>query len=393
MSRKVLILTPRYPYPVIGGDRLRIFEICRELAKHCELTLLSLCESEEEMQSTIPQDGVFNKIERVYLPKWRSILNVLSALPRNIPLQIAYYNSAEFRHRLEEMIGQHDICLAHLIRTGHYITSAKIPTILEMTDAISMSYQRLHGLKKVKGIKSLIYKFEAKRLYNYERTAIEKFPVVSLVSSCDRDFLLEGRVVDNVITCSNGVDWNLHPFSKRENSEPVITFIGNMTAVPNLDACFYFANNILPLINSKLTCTFRVIGRIRRQDAVRLENINGVEVVGNVENISAAVGNARMGVAPMRIGAGVQNKVLEYMSLGLPVITSPIALEGLKAQPGKDLLVADSPEEFVEQIDRLWNNQLLRSQLALSGLNYIKNNHSWSEQLKPLVEKVMSASL
>lgn len=100
MRKNILITTPRFPYPVIGGDRLRIYYICKELAKDYDLTLLSLCETQEEMQMPIPDDGVFAKVERVLLPKWKSYLNCLFTLPTKTPLQVAYYSSAEFKKRL-----------------------------------------------------------------------------------------------------------------------------------------------------------------------------------------------------------------------------------------------------------------------------------------------------
>lgn len=387
---RVLVLTPRFPYPVVGGDRLRIYEICRELARHHDLTLLTLCESREEMTSIPPDDGVFSRIERVLLPKWRSVLNVLAALPGGMPLQIAYYQSGAFANRVQALLPEHDSCLAHLIRTGHYVRQAKIPTVLEMTDAISMNYMRIRESRNARGLKSLVYRFEAERLLHYERAVLADFAAVTLVSELDRDFLLDGGRGDNVVVCSNGVDLDSLPFRDRRTSEPVVAFIGNMTSIQNLDACFHFAEDILPLVRGRLQCRFRAVGRIKPGDARRLRAIEGVEVLGNVANVSDAVGNARVGVAPVRFGAGVQNKVLEYMALGLPVITSPVALEGLQARAGLDLLVAATPEEYASQLERLWNDEELRARLAALGLRYVKHAHAWVDRLHPLVDQVAS---
>lgn len=386
--RRILVLAPRFPYPVIGGDRLRIYEVCRELAKHHDLTLLSLCESQEEMSAVPPADGVFVRIERVLLPKWRSVLNALAALPRSTPLQIAYYQSSKFAARVRELSPQHDVCLAHLIRTGHYVRQAQIPTVLEMTDAISMNYQRVRELGKMRGFKSWVYRLEADRLLRYEQAVIEDFSIVTLVSELDRDFLVQGRSRENVIVCSNGVDLDALSFRERRTSEPVVAFIGNMTSIQNLDACFFFAEEVLPLVRERLHCQFRVVGRIKLGDARRLSAIEGVEVLSNVVNVAEAVGNARVGVAPVRLGAGVQNKVLEYMALGLPVITTPLALEGLQARAGIELLVAASPDEYASQLAKLWSNEALRMKLAIAGLHYVKKHHSWSHQLRPLVDMV-----
>ncbi len=120
MKKRLLVLTPRFPYPAIGGDRIRILHICRALSVPFELTLLSLCESREEL-SLQPEDGLFSRIVRIHLPRWRSYLNTALAIPGSRPLQLAYYESAEFRKALKRLGPQHDLVLAHLIRTGHYI--------------------------------------------------------------------------------------------------------------------------------------------------------------------------------------------------------------------------------------------------------------------------------
>ena len=387
-KKKILILSPRFPYPVIGGDRLRIFELCRELAKHYNLTLLSLCETENELRIATPNDNVFTRIERILLPKWRSRLNVLAALPTSTPLQIAYYKSTQFSRRIEELLKEHDCCVAHLIRTGEYVRNASIPTVLEMTDAISMNYIRVSELGKIQGIRSLIYRVEANRLLRYERRILDDFALVTLVSELDRDFLLDGRKRDNVLACSNGVNLADLPFLDRKVSAPVGVFIGNMFSLQNMDACMYFAEEILPKIRAKVEFGFRVVGRIKSGDARRLRTFEGIEVCQNVPNIADAVGDARVGLAPIRLGAGVQNKVLEYMALGLPVITSPIALEGLHALPDTDILVASTPNDYVNAVDQLWKSPNLRTSLAINGLQYVKSHHAWTSRLEPLVRSL-----
>lgn len=118
--KSILVLTPRFPYPVIGGDRLRIFEICKELSKNYDLTLASLCESKSEVEYDLPEDGVFKNVHRVYLPKWKSYLNCIVALPQDKPLQVAYYSSLKFRRLVNKLSESHNIILPHLIRTADY---------------------------------------------------------------------------------------------------------------------------------------------------------------------------------------------------------------------------------------------------------------------------------
>jgi glycosyltransferase involved in cell wall biosynthesis len=382
---RLLVLTPRFPYPVVGGDRLRIYQACKELAKDHELTLLSLCDSPVEMTMQVPADGVFKRIERIWLPKWKSALNVAASLFTSMPLQVAYYRSPTMAKRIAQLLPDHDACLAHLIRTGHYVMDAQVPTILEMTDAISLNYQRVREVGSRRGLRYWIYRVEADRLLRYERMALDRFDCVCLVSPVDRQFLLNGQNKDHVLVSSQGVDTDALPFRERHGSDsPVIAFIGNINSMQNLDACLSFGQHVMPLLRQKIDCRFRVVGRIQERDKARLLQMPGVEVTGDVDSVAAAVSDARLGVAPVRLGAGVQNKVLEYMALGLPVISSSIAMEGLAAKPDEDVLVADSPEQIAQTILGLWNDSARRKSLAERGRAYVQEHHAWPAQLAPL---------
>lgn len=387
MKKRLLILTPRFPYPVVGGDRLRIYQVCKALSERFALTLLSLCESETEMEMPLPSDGVFDRVERVLLTRHRSYLNTLLALVGSTPLQVAYYRSSAFAKAVNRLLPAHDGVLSHLIRCAEYVKNSDKPRILEMTDAISLNYSRVRQLKKTGGFKAHVYRVEASRLLAYERHIVDAFDLSVLVSETDKEYLV-GATHEKVIVCSNGVALNHLPFRDRSKSKPVIAYIGNMASVQNMDACIYFAQDVMPLITQRVNATFRVVGRISDNDAARLRALPNVDVTGPVDNIAEAVEDARLGVCPVRLAAGVQNKVLEYMALGLPVVTSSIGLEGFSAQPERDLLVADSPKEYAEAISQLWNNDAMKTRLAMNGRAYVNSHHQWSSRLAPMVDRV-----
>jgi glycosyltransferase involved in cell wall biosynthesis len=387
-KKRLLVMTPRLPYPVIGGDRLRIYQVCKALSSRFSLTLLSLCETSEELDLEIPADGVFDRVERVLLTKTQSYLNTLAAIPTSTPLQVAYYRSAEFQRAVDRLVPAHDGVLSHLIRCAEYVRHVETPKFLEMTDAISLNYDRVRALKGAIGIRTMLYKVEANRLKRYEHEIVADFDLSILVSDTDRDFLLEGCDSDDILVASNGVDVAGMPFSERRDSRPVIVYIGNMTTLQNMDACLYFAAEILPILRRRLNASFRVVGRIAPKDAEKLRKYPGVEVTGAVDSVAEAVRDARIGVCPVRLAAGVQNKVLEYMALGLPVVCSRIGLEGLQAVPEQDLLLADTPPEYARQIEKLLADSNLRSELAKNAREYVVSHHDWAAKLAPLVERV-----
>ncbi|MES4340140.1 glycosyl transferase family 1, partial [Escherichia coli] len=127
------------------------------------------------------EDNVFKKVYRVKLSPLYSYLNVLLSIPTNIPLQIAYYKSTKFRKLIDELLPEHDACIAHLIRVGDYIKDKKGIRILEMTDAISLNYKRVK-INKNTNLRSIIYSIEQKRLEHYERKMASHFDLVSFVS-------------------------------------------------------------------------------------------------------------------------------------------------------------------------------------------------------------------
>lgn len=388
--KKLLVLTPRFPYPVIGGDKLRIYHLCRVLSRHYSLTLLTLCESPEELRAEVPDDGVFDRIERVFLSRARSYVNTLLALPTRTPLQVAYYRSSAFAAAVSRLLPSHDGVFVHLVRCAEYVRHSGKPRILEMTDAISLNYSRVKQLKKARGLKSRVFGIEAKRLLDYERTVVDDFDLSVLVSKTDRDYLFSGESAGKVMVCSNGVDLSGLPYVARSMTSRLLIFIGDMRTVQNQDMCHYFAEAVLPLLRQRADYRFRIVGSIAPAPAEQFRAYDGVEVTGRVASVAAAAFDGAIGVCPMRIGAGVQNKILEYMALGLPVVTTSLGLEGLGAKAGRDLLIADTPEAFVERIEWLAAHPSEAVEMAGSARHFVEQEHGWTEMTRALVERVDS---
>lgn len=389
MRPTLLILTSRFPYPVIGGDRLRIYYICKELSRFYKLHLLSLCESSLEMEMTIPADGVFEVVDRIYLPKWKSYLNCFMAIFSKTPLQVAYYKSDKFENLLKTLIVDCDGIFAHLIRTGDYVRNVNLPKFLEMTDAISLNYQRIKS-KKITNFRSLIFSFEANRLNKYEKNIVNNFDYSFLVSEVDRRYLFNNSLnnLSKVILATNGVDLNRFTYKFNPSGKQII-FIGNMTSLQNINAALYFASEILPVIRMRIpSAEFLIVGRIKDVDRLKLMGFTGVAVTGEVSDISSAIADGGVGIAPIQIGAGVQNKVLEYMAIGLPVVSTSIGLEGINARNDVDLFVADTPTDFSEKVITLLENRVLAEEFAFSAFNNVISKLDWGTALAPMLRAI-----
>lgn len=388
-KKQILVLTPRFPFPVIGGDRLRIYKICKELSKHYDLTLLSLCDKREELNYEYDRE-VFSSVHRVYLSKKKSILNVIFSLFSNTPLQIGYYKSKEFEDKLKQLLPEHSATLSHLIRVGDYVKENKDINFLEMTDAISLNYKRVKEKASLLSLKTFVYSFEQKRLERYERTINNKFSLTTLVSQVDSDYLYPDRP-NNVLVCGNGVDAVSLPFSERKiakDKKITLVFIGNLYSLQNMDGVRWFTKEVLPFLNKHGNFEFKVIGRITDKDKSWLESQPGVVVTGEVDSITYAAADGYIGVCPIRLGAGIQNKVLEYMALGLPCISSTVGFEGLGAEEGKEIYVANTKEEYLRVLNYFITNLDKYTETALVAKKFIGENFSWEAKLSPYIQKI-----
>ena len=168
-----------------------------------------------------------------------------------------------------------------------------------------------------------------------------------------------------------------------------IIFIGNMASLQNYDAAFFMASEILPLVNERFPhVRLRLIGRIPQDKKLELEKFINVDVTGEVHSISLAAKGGAVGVCPLRLGAGVQNKVLEYMALGLPAVTTTLGFEGFATVPGKDLIVQDDVILFANAIVDIIANRDDSEKMAINARKYVEREHSWDSILSPMCQVI-----
>lgn len=398
MNNNILVLTPRLPYPVMGGDKLRIYNVCKYLAGvGSDITLLSFVTDEKEAELAARHEAgrIFSRISTVVLKKRSSYMNTLFGLLSRKPLQTHYYSSAEMVRKMNSELNsrKYDAVLAHLIRMAPYVMSADLPPgtrkVLEMTDALSLTYARSRN-HEGKVLLGKIYCIEKERAAMYELECLNGFDDVVVVSAVDRDHLLRGagssfesrlKVIPNGVSVSTprGIPSSYDPDQ--------LIFIGNMRTHQNTDAVMYFVKDIYPIIKAKRPGgKFRIIGCEPPRAIRALNGKDGIEVTGLVDDVWAYAKDACAAVCPIRIGAGVQNKLLESMAMGIPSVTTSIGFEGIDAVPGEHLFVADSPADFSEALLRLMHDKDLRMRICRDSAGLIGREYGWEKQLKPYLD-------
>ncbi|MGD9897510.1 MAG: glycosyltransferase [Calditrichaceae bacterium] len=381
---KILFLTSRLPFPPIGGDKLRTFNFLRYLKQKYEVTLISFIENETELQNISEYRKYYDKLISVTLPKVNSYKNSFIGLFSSKPLQVHYYNSDKMRKVMEnELKNGYDAVFCHLIRMAQYLPESKnIRKVVDFTDAISLNYERSKQFRK--GLFSIINYVEAKRVYHYEQSVIKKSYRSIFISDIDADFLRNDQNTDKINIVANGVDLDMFQFYAGAYKPNQICFVGNMRTFPNTDAVNYFVKEVFPIlkrVNKELK--FYIVGNEPPAEIRNLHNAKDIIVTGFVESVIPHITNSAVLVAPMRVGAGIQNKILEAMALGTPVVTTTIGAEGLNNDMA---LIGDTPEELSDKILSILNDRELRRDKARAAREYIEKNFRWEKVFKDLEE-------
>lgn len=390
-----MVLTPRLPYPVIGGDKLRIYNICKGLTKAGnKLTLLSFVEDEQEARSAREccEKDIFEKVTVVRLSRLRSRMQALAAVAGSEPLQISYYASRKMHQavRREFAADSYDHLLVHLIRMAQYVVDINGPTkVLEMTDALSLNYRRCQQ-QGCRGMLGKIYRIERSRVEKYERDCLRLFDRVVLVSDVDRNYLLSGaeqQLREKVAVVANGVSEDILKFHRPVHDSVLdpdkIVFVGNLRTQQNVDAVLFFVRDIFPIIRRERPGSrFVIVGTGPPRSIRSLHGQDGITVTGTVDTILAAIGDACVSVCPVRIGAGIQNKMLESMAAGIPVVATSMCSAGINATEGKDFLCADDPGRFAAAVLRLLQDRDLRQGIAAQARLVIRERYRWEGRLE-----------
>ncbi|MBK7216093.1 MAG: glycosyltransferase [Candidatus Promineofilum sp.] len=385
---RILFLTARLPYPPTRGDRLRAYHFLRVLSQEHRITLLSFIGDESEAGNVNPLRPFCEDIQLVHRAPWQSALGAATGAWRPLPLQALYYRSPIMRGAVDRLLarGQFDAVYVHLFRMAQYVSHRFHPyRILDLTDAISGEVAR--SLPYRDPLWRLIYRLELPRIRRYERQMVGHFDETWLISEVEREAVAaavgagvagDGRPPPNLRVVPNGVETERYRPQVRPVSQPALIFVGHMGVFHNIDAAERLAEVILPRVRETLpTARLDLIGAEPAARVRALDGRPGVRVLGHVADLNAALNEATVFVAPLRFAAGVQNKVLEAMAAGLPVVTTAEVNAGLRATPGEHLLLAEDDDALVAVTTTLLGDAAERSRLGQAGRAFVRENFRW----------------
>ena len=229
-----------------------------------------------------------------------------------------------------------------------------------------------------------LFRLEAKRMAHYERELISSFDQQVVSSPLDKEAI---GTCETLHVIPNGVNVEDFPYTENGREDNLIVFTGRMGYFPNAEAALYFATRVFPLILRQVPdARFLIVGADPPRRVRQLARLPGVEVTGYVPHIQDYLARATVTVAPMQGGTGIQNKVLEAMASGTPVVATPCALTGIEAQDGEHLLVAQDAKGLAEQVVRLLKDPALRCRLARSARRLVEEKYTWERSVAMLEE-------
>lgn len=372
---RLLVLLSRVPYPLDKGDKLRAYQQILGLSKNFRIILVCLNIGQVSPKAFNHLNPICENVHVIRLNRfsiyWRLILNIF----KDKPYQIAYFYSKEAHKELdiiiEKYLPQRFYC--QLIRVAEYAKKYSIfEKNLDYMDALSAGMQR--RIETAPFYLKPILKSEANRLLKYEEEIFSHFEKKTIISKFDREHInhpnsSEIKVIPNGI--SPDYFENLNQVKTND-----ICFTGNMSYPPNVEGASYLVKNILPLLSNSQDVKVLISGKSPSVIVKRLAHDN-IEVTGWVDDMRMSYAESKIFVAPMIIGSGLQNKLLEAMAQGIPCITSSLANEALGAQDKEEILIANTPEEFATYIEDLLKSEEKRNYIGKRGQLYVKNNFSW----------------
>jgi len=381
---RILFVTPRLPYPPFKGDQLRTYHFIRELAKEHTIDLLSFTDSKDDDTSLEELNKHCRNIKLIHLPKWWSLLKMLIGLFSLVPFQILYYSSMRMHMALKKMLSDanYDVVHISLVRMMEYaLECGDTPVVVDHIDALSLNMKRRMSQTRNPLLKAAIW-WEGVKMERYERKC-ELAQTHSVITSKVDAAALGYHWMDVV---SNGV--NTDQFAPQNVEKKFDTiFTGNMSYFPNVDAIHFYHEEVLPhLLQHDQNHQFYIVGINPTKDVKALKDDKNVFVTGFVDDLTGYLNRARLFVAPLQAGTGIQNKILEAMSCGLPVVSTSYGNAGIGAKDGQEIIIANDGSKFAAAIRDLLANPEKGKAIGRKARELVQKRFGWASKAEKLAD-------
>jgi polysaccharide biosynthesis protein PslH len=381
----ILVLSTWFPYPPDQGCKIRAYYLIRSLAQRHNVSVISFQDALVQPSWLDHLNQFCHRVEVVpHHPFHYDRVKTLLGWISNKPSAVIASHSDEMADRVVQLAKEWepDCALALTFVTAPYALAIRgARKIIDIDNLMSpMLYEAIPQDGPV--IKRMRRSLAWKKFYNYEKQLYPRFDHCLAVSQKDKKAIIETLSIseERVSVVANGVDleWNRPGLTEPESNS--LIFNGALTYQPNFEAMAYFLEEIYPLVKSQIPeLKLRITGSTTGVAVDKLPYHDEVVFTGYLKDIRPAVASSWASIAPLKAGGGTRLKILEAMALGTPVISTSKGAEGLDAEVGKHLLIADHPNEFARQVICLMRDSELRNDLSWNAAQFVKEKYSWSD--------------
>jgi sugar transferase (PEP-CTERM/EpsH1 system associated) len=389
-SRPLLLhLAHRVPYPPDKGDRIRTYHTLARLAKKARVWLACLADEPVSAEADAALRAVAERVAVVPAGGRLRWLRGASSLALGGSATAGLFRSRALQRVLDRWSAEvrFDVCLASSSGMVPYQRRGRLREVPAVVDLVDVDSQKWLDYAAASGPpRSWLYRLEARRLRKLEQGLPAWSRGVVLTTPAEVALYERFAGAGTARAVANGVDLNyFRPAPLPVESSCV--FVGALDYRPNVDGILWFCNGVWPRIQERRgDARLYVVGRNPVPAVRQLARVAGVEVVGSVPDVRPWVERAAVAVVPLRIARGVQNKVLEAMAMSRAVVASPTSLQGVSAEPGRDLMVASTPDEWEGALFGLWDDPGRRERIGRAARVFVEARHDWGRCLEPLEE-------
>lgn len=392
----ILYICHRFPFPPKRGGKIRPFNMIKHLSASHQVTVASIARSPQEAAEGKGIAPYCAHYEMAVVNRPVQAARMVLRAPSAVPSSMGFFYSARLARRVRELLlrQRYDLIFVHCSSVAQYVAGVRgIPKILDFGDMDSQKWLEYAHYKAFP--LSFGYWLEGKKLERAERRLAASFDLCTATTRGEWE-TLEGYGTGAATDWfPNGVDSRYFSPSAEPYDPDTLCFVGRMDYYPNQECMFDFCANVLPRIRERRPQTRLLIVGADPSPAVRkLENQAGVTVTGSVPDVRPYLQRSALMVAPLNIARGTQNKILEAMASGVPVVTSGAAAAGVDAVDREHFLVARTPEQHALAVLRIQDDRGERARLAAAGRARMLSHHDWGrsmQRLDRIIERCLAA--
>lgn len=383
---RVLFLSQRVPYPPNRGDKITTWRLIERMRRSHEVRVVAFAHDDEDRHAAEHLRGLGIPTVAIPIDLRRQKLRALPLLFGTRPLTLGVYGSSDLQHAVDELAPSCDVGYAYSSSMGAFLERhTRLRRVMHFAELDSDKWRQY--AERSRWPMSAIYAREHRTLREFERRIAHSFDESVLCTPLEQEVFEREISGAHSIVMRNGVDLAFYR-PQPERAEPGhLVFVGVMDYLPNIDGCTWFVREILPQLRARFpSARLSIVGSRPTPEVLALAREPGVTVTGFVEDPREWLARASVSVAPLRIARGIQNKVLEALAMGLPVVGTTSATQGVEGEQGRDFLLANTVDEQVAAVARLIEDPQLARRLGAQGRAFVESRYDWDVALQPLDE-------